>query len=166
MNDLNLLGRPAKSRQSKKFKFYSSPEDLSNRLKVIIGSLNAGNNNPVLKNDISMINDKLLRIDATAVSLPEILQMTEVNTVITLKDFKPEKKIPRTDLKISQLGLFPRLNFPKTRNISLLWVIFQVSQVGTQSDLSSRMTSSLFPGMQGISGKRKFLPPGSMITPT
>ena len=30
----------------------------------MIGDLNAGNNSPVLKNDISMINDELLRIDA------------------------------------------------------------------------------------------------------
>ena len=33
-------------------------------MKVMIGSLNAGNNSPTLKNDISMINDELLRIDA------------------------------------------------------------------------------------------------------
>ena len=70
-NDINLLGMPKTSKKSQKSKFvgsnviyYQSPEDLGNRMKVMIGSLNAGNKFPILKNDISMINDKLLRIGA------------------------------------------------------------------------------------------------------
>ena len=43
---------------------YNSPEPLTDRMKILIGSLAAGNNSPVLRNDLSQINDELLKIGA------------------------------------------------------------------------------------------------------
>ena len=33
-------------------------------MKILVGSMAAGNNSPVIKNDLSMINDELLKIGA------------------------------------------------------------------------------------------------------
>lgn len=44
--------------------YYQHPKQLADRMKVIIGSMIAGNNSPVLKNDLSQINDELLKIGA------------------------------------------------------------------------------------------------------
>ena len=41
------------------------------RMKVLNGSIAAGNNSPVLKNDLSQINDELLRINAIDQGLHE-----------------------------------------------------------------------------------------------
>ena len=43
---------------------YQDPKQLADRMKIIIGSMIAGNNSPVLKNDLSQINDELLKIGA------------------------------------------------------------------------------------------------------
>ena len=70
-NDLNILSNMPKHKSSGKSKmvgssvmYYKDPKELSDRLKVLIGSIIAGNNSPVIKNDISQINDELLRIGA------------------------------------------------------------------------------------------------------
>ena len=70
-NDLNMLSNMPKHKSSGKSKmvgssvmYYKNPKELSDRLKVLIGSIIAGNNSPVIKNDISQINDELLRVGA------------------------------------------------------------------------------------------------------
>ena len=50
---------------------YNSPEPLTDRMKILIGSLAAGNNSPVLRNDLSQINDELLKIGAIDKKLHE-----------------------------------------------------------------------------------------------
>jgi len=40
-------------------------------MKILIGSMAAGNNSPVLRNDISQINDELLKIGAIDKNLHE-----------------------------------------------------------------------------------------------
>ena len=42
---------------------YNSPEQLTDRIKILIGSMAAGNNSPVLRNDLSQINDELLKLE-------------------------------------------------------------------------------------------------------
>ena len=42
-------------------------------MKILIGSMVAGNNSSVLKNDLSQINDELLKIGAIDASLHEKL---------------------------------------------------------------------------------------------
>ena len=42
----------------------SDPNKLAKRLEIIVGSLNAGNNSRILKNDLTLINDELYRIGA------------------------------------------------------------------------------------------------------
>ena len=70
-NDLNFLSNMPKHRSSGKSRmvgsgaiYYKDPNELVDRLKILIGSMAAGNNSPVLKNDISQINDELLKIGA------------------------------------------------------------------------------------------------------
>ena len=71
-NDLNLLTNMAKHKSSKKsnmigssiFVDGSDPNKLAKRLQIIVGSLNAGNNSRILKNDLNLINNKLFRIGA------------------------------------------------------------------------------------------------------
>jgi len=53
--------------------YHQDPKQLTDRMKIIIGSMNAGNNSPVLKNDLSQINDELLKIGAIDKSLHEKL---------------------------------------------------------------------------------------------
>ena len=79
-NDLNMLANLPKHRSSRKSKmvgsggvFYQDPKQLADRMKILIGSMAAGNNSPVLKNDISQINDELLKIGAIDASLHEKL---------------------------------------------------------------------------------------------
>ena len=43
--------------------YYNNAEQLADRLKILTGSLKAGNNSKFIRNDISQINDELLRID-------------------------------------------------------------------------------------------------------
>ena len=40
-------------------------------MKILIGSMAAGNNSPVLRNDLSQINDELLKIQAIDQSMHE-----------------------------------------------------------------------------------------------
>ena len=68
-NDLNLLSNMPKHRSSGKTKmvgssvtYYNNANKLADRMKVLIGSIAAGNNSPVIKNDLSQINDEPLRI--------------------------------------------------------------------------------------------------------
>ena len=70
-NDLNLLANLPKHPSSGKSRFigsgvvfYNNPNELAERMKVLVGSMAAGNNSPVLRNDLSMINDEFLKIGA------------------------------------------------------------------------------------------------------
>ena len=51
--------------------YYNDPNQLADRMKVLIGSMAAGNNSPLNINDLSQINDELLRIGAIDSSLHE-----------------------------------------------------------------------------------------------
>ena len=44
--------------------YYNEPKQLADRMKILIGSMAAGNNSPVSKNDLSQINDEMLKIGA------------------------------------------------------------------------------------------------------
>lgn len=79
-NDLNMLSNMPPHKSSGKLRmvgssamYYQGPKQLANRMKIIIGSMIAGNNNTVLKNDFSQINDELLKIGAIDKSLHEKL---------------------------------------------------------------------------------------------
>ena len=70
-NDLNLLANLPRHPSSGKSKllgsgvvFYKDPKELAGRMKILVGSMAAGNNSPVIKNDLSMINDEFLKIGA------------------------------------------------------------------------------------------------------
>ena len=70
-NDLNLLANLPKHPSSGKSRFigsgvvfYQDPNELAERMKILVESMAAGNNSPVLKNDLSMINDEFLKIGA------------------------------------------------------------------------------------------------------
>ena len=77
-NDLNTLANMPKHKSSGKSRmvgssvtYYNNANELADRIKILIGSLAAGNNSPVLKNDLSQIIDELLRINAIDRSLHE-----------------------------------------------------------------------------------------------
>ena len=77
-NDLNTLANMPRHRSSGKSRmvgssvtYYNNPNELVDRMKILIGSATAGNNSPVLRNDLSQINDDLLRINAIDRSLHE-----------------------------------------------------------------------------------------------
>ena len=57
-------------------KYYQDPKQLTARMKILIGSMAAGNSSPVLKNDLSEINDEILRIDAINKSMHEEMYIT------------------------------------------------------------------------------------------
>ena len=68
-NDLNLLANLPRHPSSGKSKllgsgvvYYNDPNELAERMKILVGSMAAGNNSPVIKNDLAMINDEFLRI--------------------------------------------------------------------------------------------------------
>ena len=70
-NDLNLLANLPRHSSSGKSKllgsgvvFYNNPNELAERMKILVGAMAAGNNSPVIKNDLSMINDEFLKIGA------------------------------------------------------------------------------------------------------
>ena len=44
--------------------YYNDPNELAERMKILVGSMAAGNNSPVIKNDLTMINDEFLKIGA------------------------------------------------------------------------------------------------------
>ena len=65
-NDLNTLSNIPKHKSSGKSRmigssvmYYNNPNELADRMKILIGSMVAGNNSPVIKNDLSQINDEL-----------------------------------------------------------------------------------------------------------
>ena len=77
-NDLNMLANMPKHRSSGKTRmvgssvtYYNDPKQLADRMKILIGSIAAGNNSPIILNDLSQINDELLRIDAIDRTLHE-----------------------------------------------------------------------------------------------
>ena len=77
-NDLNTLANIPKHRSSGKSRmvgssvtYYNDPQNLVERMNILIGSMQAGNNSAVVKNDLSQINDELLRINAIDRSLHE-----------------------------------------------------------------------------------------------
>ena len=70
-NDLNLLANLPRHPSSGKSKllgsgvvYYNDPNELAERMKILVGAIAAGNNSPVIKNDLSMINDEFLKIGA------------------------------------------------------------------------------------------------------
>ena len=77
-NDLNTLANMPKHRSSGKTRivgssvtYYNDPNQLADRMKILVGSIAAGNNSPLILNDLSQINDELLRIGAIDQSLHE-----------------------------------------------------------------------------------------------
>ena len=73
-NDLNMLSNLPPHKSSGKSKmvgssvvYYNKPKQLADRMKILIGSMAAGNNSPVLKNDLSQINDEMLKIGAIVI---------------------------------------------------------------------------------------------------
>ena len=90
-NDLNLLTNMAKHKSSKKSNMIGSslwplppahgaggsslvdPNKLAKRLEIIVGSLNAGNNSRILKNDLTLINNELHRIGAITKEMHDAL---------------------------------------------------------------------------------------------
>ena len=77
-NDLNTLVNMPKHKSSGKSRmvgssvtYYNNANELADRMKILIGSIAAGNNSPVIKNDLSQINDEFLRINAIDRSLHE-----------------------------------------------------------------------------------------------
>ena len=77
-DDLNTLANLPKHRSSAKTRmvgssitYYNDPNQLADRMKILIGSIAAGNNSPLNINDLSQINDELLRIGAIDRSLHE-----------------------------------------------------------------------------------------------
>ena len=77
-NDLNTLSNMPKHRSSGKSRmvgssvtYYNNANELADRMKILIGSIAAGNNSPLIRNDLSQINDELLRINAIDKSLHE-----------------------------------------------------------------------------------------------
>ena len=77
-NDLNTLANMPKNRSSGKTRmvgssvtYYNDPNQLADRMKILVGSIAAGNNSPLIRNDLSQINDELLRIGAIDRSLHE-----------------------------------------------------------------------------------------------
>ena len=77
-NDLNTLANMPKHRSSGKTRmvgssvtYYNDPNQLADRMKILIGSVAAGNNSPLIRNDMKQINDELLRIGAIDQSLHE-----------------------------------------------------------------------------------------------
>ena len=70
-NDLNMLSNMPPHKSSGKLRMigssvicYQDPKQLADRMKIIIGSMIAVNNSLVLNNDLSQINDELLKIGA------------------------------------------------------------------------------------------------------
>ena len=86
-NDLNLLTNMAKHKSSKKsnmigsslFVDGSDPNKLAKRLEIIVGSLNAGNNSRILKNDLTLINNELYRIGAITKEMHDALVKKFIN---------------------------------------------------------------------------------------
>ena len=86
-NDLNLLANMAKHKSSKKsnmigsslFVDGSDPNKLAKRLEIIVGSLNAGNNSRILKNDLTLINNELYRIGAITKEMHHALVKKFIN---------------------------------------------------------------------------------------
>ena len=75
-NDLNTLANMPKHRSSGKTRmvgssvtYYNDPNQLADRMKILVGSMAAGNNSPLIRNDLAQINDELLRIGAIDSSL-------------------------------------------------------------------------------------------------
>ena len=85
-NDLNLLANMAKHKSSKKSNMIGSslvdrsdPNKLAKRLEIIVGSLNAGNNSRILKNDLTLINNELYRIGAITKEMHDALVKKFIN---------------------------------------------------------------------------------------
>ena len=77
-NDLNSLSNMLKHRSSGKSRmvgssmtYYNNANELADRMKILVGSMTAGNNSPVLKNDLWQINDELLKLQAIDKSMHE-----------------------------------------------------------------------------------------------
>ena len=103
-NDLNMLANIPKHKSSGKSRmigssvmYYQDPKQLADRMKVIIGSMIAGNNSPVLKNDLSQINDELLKIGQLINHVMKnyvivILDKMNVNRVLVFKSIDAKKE--------------------------------------------------------------------------
>ena len=86
-NDLNLLSNMAKHKSSKKsnmigsslFSDVSDPNKLAKRLEIIVGSIRAGNNSRILRNDLNLINNELFRIGAITKEMYEEMVKKFIN---------------------------------------------------------------------------------------
>ena len=79
-NDLNTLANMPHHRSSGKTRmigssitYYNDPNQLADRLKILIVGIVAENTSPVIRNDMAQINDELLRIGAIDQSMHEKL---------------------------------------------------------------------------------------------
>ena len=70
-NDFNMLSNMPQHKSSGKSKMigssimdYSDPNQLADRMKILVGSIFAENNSKVVKNDLSVVNDETLKIGA------------------------------------------------------------------------------------------------------
>ena len=77
-NDLNSLSNMPKHRSSGKSRmvgssvtYYNNANELADWMKILVGSMAARNNSPVLRNDLLQINDELLKIQAIDQSMHE-----------------------------------------------------------------------------------------------
>ena len=57
----------------------SDPYKLAKRLEIIVGSLNAGNNSRILKNDLTLINNELYRIGAITKEMHDAMVKKFIN---------------------------------------------------------------------------------------
>ena len=78
MNAVRIFNMPphkssGKSRMVGSCHDYQDQKQLADRQKIIMGSMAAGNNSPVLKNDLSQIKHELLKIGTINKSLHEKL---------------------------------------------------------------------------------------------
>ena len=53
--------------------YYSDPNQLADRMKILVASIVAGNNSKVVKNDLSVVNDEMLKIGAIDKNMHEAL---------------------------------------------------------------------------------------------
>ena len=108
-NDLNMLSNLPPHKLSGKSKmvgpsvvYYNEPKQLADRMKILIGSMAAGNNSPVLKNDLSQINDEMLKVGAIDKTIHEKLykkiynvnNKMNVNRVLAFKSLDARKQNP------------------------------------------------------------------------
>ena len=80
--------------------YYNDPNELAERMKILVGSMAAGNNSPVIKNDLAMINDEFLRIGAIDQTTHEKIYKKylklNVDRALVFKSIDAKNKIHKT----------------------------------------------------------------------